>query len=54
MVVVIEKRYNKKKVNQMMSEFKPVKTFGAKKFAGTIEWGEDPLEYQKRIRNEWN
>ena len=23
-------------------------------FAGTIDWGEDGLEYQKRLRAEWD
>ncbi|GHV09926.1 hypothetical protein FACS1894162_1760 [Bacteroidia bacterium] len=54
MVVVIEKKYNQQKINKLMGEFKPVKIFDASKFAGKIEWGEEPLEYQKRIRNEWN
>lgn len=26
----------------------------AQKYSGTITLKEDPLEYQKRIRNEWN
>ncbi|GHT09342.1 hypothetical protein AGMMS49525_18380 [Bacteroidia bacterium] len=37
-----------------LADFKPVKVFDAKKFAGKIDWKEDPLEYQKRLRNEWN
>jgi hypothetical protein len=54
MVVVIERKYDKKKINKLIEELKPVKVFDASKFAGKIKWDEDPLEYQKRIRNEWN
>ncbi|MEN9447773.1 MAG: hypothetical protein RJA25_1063 [Bacteroidota bacterium] len=54
MVLIIKKKYNAKKVNQQLKELKPVKVFDASKFAGKIKWNEDPLTYQKRIRNEWN
>ena len=54
MVVVIEKRYDKRKINRLLNEIKPVKTFDAKKFAGKIQWNEDPVAYQKRVRDEWN
>jgi hypothetical protein len=54
MVVVVEKKYSRKKINQLISDLKPAKIFDPKKFAGKINWEEDPLEYQKRIRNEWN
>jgi hypothetical protein len=30
-----------------MEKFKPSKVFDAKKFAGKINWGENPVEYQK-------
>jgi hypothetical protein len=54
MVLVLERKYDKKKVDKLMGEFKPVKIFDAQKFAGKIEWNEAPLDYQKRIRNEWS
>jgi hypothetical protein len=54
MVVVIEKKYDKRKINKQIKAIKPTKIFDAKKFAGKIIWNEDPEEYQKRIRNEWN
>ncbi|MDR2653351.1 MAG: hypothetical protein LBC68_13780 [Prevotellaceae bacterium] len=54
MIVVIEKKYDKKKINQLIKELKPSKIFDPKKFAGKIQWGEDPLSFQKRIRNEWD
>ena len=54
MVVVIEKKYDKRKVDRMLSSIKPTKIFDAQKFAGKIQWNEDPVAYQKRVRNEWN
>jgi hypothetical protein len=54
MVVVIEKKYDKRKINKLIGDLKPVKVFDAKKFAGKVNWEEDPVEYQKRIRNEWD
>lgn len=30
------------------------KQFNSQKFAGKINWNEEPLQYQKNIRNEWN
>jgi len=54
MVVVLEKRYDKKKIDKLIEDLKPVKVFDAKKFAGKIKWEEDPSEFQKQIRNEWD
>jgi len=54
MVVIVERKYNKKKINQQIRDLKPSKIFDPKKFAGKIKWDEDPLDYQKRIRNEWD
>jgi hypothetical protein len=54
MVIVIEKTHSKKEIDKLISKYKPVKTFDAKKFAGKIKWDEDPVQYQKRIRNEWD
>ena len=54
MVVVIEKKHDKRKINRLLNEIKPTKIFDAKKFAGKIQWNEDPVAYQKRLRNEWD
>jgi hypothetical protein len=53
-VAVIEKKYDKKKVDKLIEDLKPVKVFDATKFAGKIKWEEDPVEFQKQIRNEWD
>jgi hypothetical protein len=54
MLVVVEKKFDKVKINKLISELKPSKVFESAKFAGKIKWNEEPLEYQKRVRNEWN
>ena len=54
MLVVVKKEFDKRKINKLIKDIKPAKVFVAEKFAGKIKWDEDPLEYQKRTRNEWN
>jgi len=41
-------------LNSALNKVKPAKQFNAKKHLGKIKWNEDPLEYQKKIRNEWD
>ncbi len=53
MVIVISKNISKKELNQKIKQIKSSKLFDAKKFAGKINWGEDALKFQKRIRDEW-
>ena len=54
MVTVIKKGTSKeeirKRVNEVVSK-SPKKSI--KKFAGTLKTAIDPLEYQLKIRNEW-
>jgi len=40
--------------NKLLQQFEPQKTFKSSHFLGKIKWGEDALEFQKRIRDEWN
>jgi len=54
MFVVVEKEFDKRKINKQIRDIKPSKMFISEKFAGKIKWNEEPLEYQKRLRNEWN
>ena len=53
MVVALEKN-DLRKFDKLITDIKPAKLFDAMKFAGKISWEEDPLTYQKRVRNEWN
>lgn len=54
MTIKIKKIRSAKTLTDELNKVKPVKRFDAKKHLGKIDWGEDPLEYQKRIRNEWD
>ena len=54
MLLVVEKKFDKIKINKQIQNIKPSKIFASKNFAGKIKWNEEPLEYQKRLRNEWN
>ena len=54
MVVTIHKNTSSQEIDKLLLSMKPQKLFRSKKFLGKIKWGEDGLEYQKRIRNEWD
>jgi len=54
MVITINKDTNNQEIDRMLLNLKPRKQFRSKQFLGKIKWGEDGLEYQKRIRDEWN
>ena len=53
MVTVIKKGSNKKEIEIALSKIKSKKKFDAYKYCGTIKLEEDPLEIQKRMRDEW-
>jgi len=53
MVITIKKDTNNQEIDELLLNLKPRKQFSSKQFLGKIKWGEDALEYQKRIRNEW-
>ena len=54
MVITVKKDTSNQEVDKILLSLKPRKQFRSKMFLGKIKWGEDGLEYQKRIRNEWN
>ncbi|MDR0829097.1 MAG: hypothetical protein LBN95_03175 [Prevotellaceae bacterium] len=43
----------KPKINNMLANLKSKKHFDSDRFAGAIVWNEEPVAYQKRLRNEW-
>jgi len=53
MVITIKKDTNNQEIDELLLNLKPRKQFSSKQFLGKIKWGEDALEYQKKIRNEW-
>lgn len=48
-----KKSQNKKKIDAALNSSKPSKVLNAKKYAGKVKWGEDPLRWQKKVRDEW-
>ena len=54
MIIELEKKYNPREMDKMLRKMKSKKLFDSRRFAGKILWGEDPLVYQKRVRNEWD
>jgi len=53
MVITIKKDTKHQDIDKIILSLKPRKQFSSKQFLGKIKWGEDALEYQKRIRDEW-
>jgi hypothetical protein len=41
-------------IEQILFNQKSRKIFNSQNFLGKIKWGTDALEYQKKIRNEWD
>ncbi len=54
MVITIKQNTSKQEIDQILSKLKPRKVFRAKSFLGKLKWGEDALQYQKKIRDEWD
>ena len=54
MVITVNRETNHQEIDEMLLRLKPLKQFRSNMFLGKIKWGEDGLEYQKRIRNEWD
>ena len=54
MILTIKKGMEKKKLNEALSKIKYSKKFDAKRHLGKVKWGEDALDFQKRLRDEWD
>ena len=53
MVIDIKKSATKNEMKTVLAKLSSPKKLDAKRFVGTIKWGEDPIAYQKRLRDEW-
>jgi hypothetical protein len=49
----VKKINSPKSLTDALKKLKPVKSFDASKHLGKVNWVEEPLEYQKRLRDEW-
>jgi hypothetical protein len=54
MIIKTNQYKDKKNLDNALKKIKPAKAFKAFKHLGKVKWNEDALEYQKRLRNEWN
>ena len=54
MIITVTRDTDNKELDKILSGLKPRKQFSSRKFLGKIKWGEDALEYQKKIRDEWD
>jgi len=55
MVIKIDRNSDFQEIDKILLSLKPTrKVFPSEQFLGKVKWGEDALEYQKRIRDEWN
>ncbi len=53
MVIEIKKTMSKAEVQRALTTAQSKKTLDAKRFVGTVKWSEDPVAYQKKLRDEW-
>ena len=54
MVVEITKKTGLAKINDALKMLKSGKTFNAKKHCGKVKWDINGVDYQKKVRNEWD
>jgi len=54
MVTIIKKGADNKEIEEALSNLKSFKRFNAYKHCGKIKLKADPLEIQKKLRNEWD
>lgn len=55
MITVIKKGARKEDIKKMLQKIEliPKKGFDARKFCGILKTEEDPVDTQKRLRDEW-
>ena len=53
MVLVLKKGASKQEMSNISSKLRVVKGVNTKKYCGVIKLKEDPLEIQKKMRDEW-
>lgn len=53
MVTIIKKGADKKEIEKVLSNLKSPKKFDAYKYCASVNLREDPLDIQKKMRDEW-
>jgi len=54
MLIKTKKGNTGKELDKKIREIKPAKVFKSGAHYGKVDWGEEPLVYQKKKRNEWD
>jgi len=54
MVITLTDDMTKEEFQKKLAEMKPTKIFDSTKYCGKVKYDEEPLEFQKRMRNEWD
>lgn len=52
MVITITDDMTKEEFQKKLAEMKPTKIFDSTKYCGKVKWNEDPVAYQRRLRDE--
>jgi len=52
-IIILKNKQKKEKAQNVINRVKQEKGLEAKKYCGKINLKQDPLLYQKRMRNEW-
>ncbi len=53
MVTIIKKGTKRIELDKTLENIQPSKRLDAKRFSGVLNLNEDPVEIQKRLRDEW-
>ena len=53
MSIIISKKMTIEEIDQMLAQLPSGKVFKSAKHCGVLKLNEDPLDFQKRIRDEW-
>lgn len=53
MVIKTKKSMSKADIQNALANIPARKKLNARQFLGTVKWPEDPIAYQKRMRDEW-
>ncbi|GHT10060.1 hypothetical protein AGMMS4956_00780 [Bacteroidia bacterium] len=54
MLITIEKSTGVQEIDNLIRCQPSKKLFHSQQFVGKVKWGEDAMQYQKRVRNEWD
>ena len=54
MQIKADKKHAKEQLEDKLKKISDSKTFNATKFRGTVNFKEDGLTFQKRVREEWD